>query len=268
MINAFILRKWAALISVAMLSSISFFVGLVYFGLIYGIVFLLVGMILGISVASLLLRNPFTEMLEGKGILALSMDSTGIIKPFIVAVVSPFIKGKFNGQAIKDVFDRNATMQMSEPKKLKSGAYINEEGGITFNLDEKEYNKARFGLNHYPVLIWNDQIKGLITKDFLSEQEKSVFAEHSILYLNRMLEELTRITRDFARYVVELTKPQGSAWGKWWIWLIIGFALIVIIALVAPSVMNALSGTASTASGAVAAAKGGATNAPIVPVGG
>ena len=60
--------------------------------------------------------------------------------------------------------------------------------------------------------------------------EKDTFAEHGVLYLNRKMEELTSVVRDFGRHVVETLKPKQSLFkNKWVIVIIIIFAVILLI---------------------------------------
>lgn len=256
MFNVFYFKKMAALIMGSLLTVVFFFVGVQFYGLIWGMVLMIVGMILGLLVGNLLLKNPFSDMLEGKGILTLDLNSTGIIKAFIVGVIPPYIKGKFKGGMVDDVFDRDAVMQLQVPKKVASKFSHTDEGNVQIEFSEDMYNKARFQFYQYPVLIWNSQIKTILTKDFLANEEKTAFAEHGVLYLNRKMEELTSHVRDFGRHIVELTRPAGKGMmGKWWVWLIIGFLIVVLVMMFAPKIMEILGGAAGTATKAVATAK-------------
>lgn len=265
MINAFVMRKYAALITSSMTSTILFFVGVMYWGLLWGIVFLIVGLILGVVIGNILLNNPFTSMLEGKGLLVINMDSTGILKPFIVGLESPYIKGRFNGKWIEDVFNRNTINQLAEPKIAKK-AVIQNETGLTINLTEEEYNKARFSMFHYPVIIWNDQVKSILTKDFLAKNEKDTFAEHNILYLNNKVRELTNSVRDFGRHVVENMKPSKGIFSNPVIVGIIIFFVGLLIIMFAPALFKTIGGTMSNSPlGSVGA--GVMNNAAITPRG-
>ena len=104
MINTFMLRKWGALLVVGFMCVICFMVGNITYGFIGSLVLFAVGLLVSLMIGNLMLRNPFTLMLEGKGIMAINMDSTGILRPFIVQVASPYIKSKFAGKAVNDVF--------------------------------------------------------------------------------------------------------------------------------------------------------------------
>lgn len=168
-------------------------------------------------------------MIEGKGILALNIDSTGIIRPFIVRVASPYVRGFLNKKPVHDVFDRNTVMQLSQPMKNETAAVRSNDGGLTIKLDSDLYNEGRFALFQYPVIIYNEQIRSIITKDFLATQEKDTFAEHGVLYLNRKMEELTSVVRDFGRHVVESLRPRQDWYKSKWVWI----AIIVMVAILA-----------------------------------
>lgn len=284
------MKKYAALIMAGMLCTISFYIGVaIYKNLLLALGLLAVGLLVSIVAGILLLRNPFTLLLEGKGILALDINSTGVIRPFIVTVTAPFIAAKYNGKMINDVFDRETVMQFAAPIKArmqlektydgKVKIQLDEaelvklkqktkEGFTTIELTEKEYNSGRFALFHYPCIIWNSQVGSILTKDFLSEAEKTTFAEHTIIYLNRKMEELTSIVRDFGRYVVELTKPQGSAWGNKWVWIIVGVGVVILGIIFLPSIIATIKGAGAPAAAAIKTAGSTATaGATITPVG-
>ncbi len=260
--NPFVMKKYSALIISPMISVIGFFIGVTFYNLWWGLLLLFVCLLLGTVVGNLLLGNPFTKLLEGKGILALNLDSTGVIRPFIVNVNPPYLFGKYFGRLVKDVFDRKTVLQFAVPKVAKKTAVKNKRGGLTIDMNEKEYNDGRFAFFHYPCVIWNSQINGLLTKDSLSNLEKECFAEHGILYLNRKMEELTGHIRDFGRHVVELTKPKVSIFQNKWTWIIILIVFVILGILFAPSIIQAIKGVSgSIAPGGLS----GIGSAPITP---
>lgn len=268
LLNPFVLKKYGALLFVGLFTVICFYIGLQFYGLWIGLALLFVGLIVSMLVSNKLLTNPFTEMLEGKGILTLNIDSTGVIQPFIVGVHPPYIKGSLNRQPINDVFDRDAVFNLSIPIKNKTPAkQITEgenKGGINITLNEKDYNDGRFALFQYPVLIFNNQIKSIVTKGFLASEEKHSFAEHGVLYLNRKMEELTSAVRDFGRHVVELTKPKEGFWQQNKAIIIIVMILVgLLIILFAPKVMEQLGGVAGSTGGILKKTAGTA----ITPIG-
>lgn len=127
-INMFKVKRWGATILSSMLPVILFYIGLISYGFIGGMIFLLVSIILVIPLTGLLLRNPFSQMVEGKGILTMNIDSTGIMAPFLVGVQAPYIRGMFNKTPVNDIFDREAVWHMAHPvKSTKNGQPITKE---------------------------------------------------------------------------------------------------------------------------------------------
>lgn len=256
MLNMFKIRKVASLVLMGMLPSIIFFVMIKYYGLLMGIIGLLIGVLITYFLSSLMLKNPFTDMLEGKGILCINMDSTGVLRPFIVSLSAPYIKGILNKKEVNDVWDREATFNMAAPKKLGKAEIITEKipkpngadkivkETFRIELDEEEYNKGRFALFQYPVIIWNEQTNSILTKDFFAEKEKNSFAEHGVLYLNRKMEELTSAMLNFGRYVVEQLKPKGSLLQNKWVVGIAIFLIILLLVLFAGPIIESISGVA------------------------
>jgi len=248
MINPFKLKKTAALLMMGLLPTIGWQFGLNY-NILYALMFLAVFMILGFVIGTKLLYNPFSAMLEGAGLLALDLNSTGILRPFICKVNQPFVTGNIGPDKINDVYDMDAVVRLAPP--ANAGKVDIKNGKIKIVLDEHQFNNSRYGLFQYPVLIYNSQIKSLLTKDYLSEKEKKSFSEHTVLYLNRKLEEFTSITRDFARYVVELTKPTGNIFQNPIVRVIIIIVVIIMVAFLAKPLIANMAGAAGAAGTAI-----------------
>ena len=90
-INVLVIKKYAALLMAGFLPVMLFMIANIYYGFWAGLILLFVGMILSIILGNILLANPFTSMLEGKGLLALNIDSTGIIIPFLIGLQAPYV---------------------------------------------------------------------------------------------------------------------------------------------------------------------------------
>jgi hypothetical protein len=256
MINVFVIKKWSALLLMSFAPTIAFTI----FSSIYGVMigtgtFLLVTIIM-LLLSNKLLDNPFRQMIEGKGLLVFKMDSTGVIMPFIANVYQPYIKGKVKGQTVSDTYNRNAVYSLSTTGTAKA-VMDDKNKTIKFELSEEEFNTSRFGMYHYPVLIWNDQAKTLITKDFFNKKEMSLFSEHTIIFLNRKVEELTNHTRDFGRYVVESLKPSGNVFGGWLTWIIIIGVIVILLVMFGPQLLGAIQGAGGSVSQAVGTASQG-----------
>lgn len=251
MINFFKLRKWGGIILACFLPCVTFFTVFQFYGLWAGLAALFFSALIASILTNILLKNPFSDMLEGKGLLVFNIDSTGIIKPFLCSVDQPYILGVFNRKKVNDIFDRDTVYNMTPPLKAGKIYKQNEANKMLIVLDDDIYNKSRFGLLQYPVLIYNDQIKSLLTKDYLSSAEKQSFSEHSVLYLNRKLEEVTSILREFGRYVVELTKPKTSIFANKYVKIAIVIVLIILAIMFAKPVLNTISKAAGGDLGAV-----------------
>jgi hypothetical protein len=245
-VNLYIVRKWTALTIPALLTGMAVAVCLIFYNFWISVIALLIFTLIFAFASNLLIKNPFTQMLEGAGILTIDLTSTGIINMFISTINKPYIEN--NKQKMHDIFDRETVHNLSVP--IKAGKMTqNDDGSLTLDITKEDYNKARFGLLQYPCLIWNGQTKSLLTKDFLSEQEKISFSEHSIIYQNQKLHELTGVVRDFGRYVVELTKPnqKTNILQNKWFWIILIGALLILGILFAPSILATAKGTYATA---------------------
>jgi len=267
MINPFKIKKYGAFLLLGLFTCICFFIGLRFFSLMYALIVMLIGLIISTLVANQLIKTPFRELGEGNGVLVMNLDSTGVLRFSILGIRSPYVFGKMGKEKISDVWDRSTVLNISTPHKNGSSIeYVQSgpnRGGVRFELDEKSLNESRFGFFHWPVLIWNDQIKSLVTKDFLAEKEKGTFAEHGVLFLNRRVEELTTQIRDFARYVVETTKPKQSIFKNKWVVIIIIVFVVILIILFLPSIISTFKGVYGTASGATKSAF--SSTAPITP---
>jgi hypothetical protein len=217
MINVFyFVKKWGAFALCVMLPAYALYTMTVFrqpFMVSMG-VYLLIGLMC-VIISNTLIKNPFTDMLEGKGLLSINFDSTGIMRPFISEFRSPYIVANSNNKSIKDAYDRNIAIQLSLPVKTKHAWQRIEDSeknirGWGLFIDDDEFSKSKFVLNQYNVLLWNDQLQTFITKEALGTFESNVLANHIILALKRFIDDLTSNIRNFARHFVDLTKPEDK----------------------------------------------------------
>lgn len=242
MVNILLIKKWAALTLTPLFVVIGYMVGDIFYGFWAALGIMLGMLVFSALIANLMLKNPFSDMIEGKGIMVIDMNSTGVLRPFIVQVTPPYVKGRMGKEEVADIFDREAVFNLAAPKKTKSSAVYSEDGGLTISLDEETYNRGRFALFHYPCLVYNSAIKSIVTKDFLSKKEKDAFAEHGVLYLNKKVEELTSYVRDFGRGIVELIKPKQSIWANKWVIIIIIIFVLLLAAAFVPVIIKTIQG--------------------------
>jgi len=252
MLNPYVIRKWAAFIIVGFFSVIAFFIGIKYYGLLIGLGCFMFSLIVSMIIANIMIKNPFSDLIEGKGLLILDINSTGIIKPFILGIAPPYIKGVKDGKPVEDVFNRAGVFMMRTPVKSANKVHNIPEGekagGVKMELSEDDYNRARFGMFQYPTLIYNSQLDSLVTKDFIGVTERETFAEHTILYLNHKMNELTSTLRDFGRYVVETLKPKGNIFQNKIFWIIVIIAACLLGALFLPQIIETVGGGAQVVS--------------------
>ncbi|MEM5810112.1 MAG: hypothetical protein QW156_04470 [Candidatus Aenigmatarchaeota archaeon] len=243
-------KRYVGMVLLGILPLATFYF-VIWFGydLLIAIISSIISLILGIVILNVLIRNPFMKIIEGKGILAINLDSSGAINPFVLSVDFPIIKS--SNPHIESIFDRNLVFQFKPPRE-----------GIIKKIDEDEkyeryvfiVRKASsypmtFQMFGFPTLIYNKATDTFLTKEALANLEKNLIIKHQILYLKAKVQELTSIMRDFARYVVETTKPRLSLFGlvgKWWFWLLIIGAIIIIAIMFAPSIFGTIKQTLPT----------------------
>ena len=280
-LNPNTLKKYTALFLCCFIPVIAFVVTLSARGLIIplNIMFICLGSFFGASVLSIFigtmfLKNPFSALMEGEGLLTWVLDSTGVIRPFIMKLKKPDMIGDIDGKEVKDIFDRegcgfsiappidnnpkddifsrikNKILAKKEAqKKAENKAEITPDinGNLKFNiqytLSANDVNTARFALGNFVCFLYNQQTQGFLTKDFLAAKESNLFAKHLLLVTNKRIEELVGCLRDFGRYVVEQTKPKGESWfnGKMGL-IIIVIALVVIGLLFGKPLYQAITG--------------------------
>jgi len=289
MATLYTFKKWTAFTLCSFVPGAAMYAMLMYSrNAMYGIVTLVVAMLLMILICNLLLRNPFSIMLEGTGLLTITLDSTGNLSPFITRVEKPYLVSK----KMKDIYDHSAIFRMNEPyiekrtlwQKIKSkfqkkqpnydiekkeailtsgatSVIDNENEIISIKINKSEFNKSRFALYSYPCLIYNGVISTLITKDWLSDKEKESFIEHITLFLNRMIEELNGMMLNFGRYIVEQSRKQEGFFAKHkiWIWILV-IGGILLLLLFARPIYDTVMG-----SGASIMSKGQSVIQPVAP---
>jgi len=276
MLNPFKIKKWGALSLMGFMPAVTFAIMALYYGYWGGLISMFVVLLVVMPLCNLMLKNPFTDMLEGKGILAFDINSTGIIKPFIVALDPPYLHGQVNKREVKDVYDRENTFSLQTPVnfiKSKLKGQKRKDGGVKMpqlkDLDAEAYNYAKFGLNHYPVLIFNSAIDSFMTKQTLSSLEKDTFAEQTIIFLNKRVENLTSHIVNFGRAVVEEFNP---GWGNIlrnplvWVGIIILIGLLVVMFI--PGISSAMGNFFGTASESVGSVAGQNADKVVNPKGG
>lgn len=221
-------------------------------------------------------NEPIIRMLEGQGYLVLSLDSAGLILPGLARPHPPWLTAIFGKSEFETTFDRelvhyitnNVPTQSREftiSKKVKvkekvDGKDVEIEKEVTkkylaYIMDADDYIKAKFSDGTRPVLLLNRVTETFYTKEFLATQEGQTYSHHLLIYQNRKLEELTKLFRDFQRYVSDQFKPMGGLLDSPWIrWVIIIIIIAIMAYLFWPAIQKMISGVGSVGGDALGTA--------------
>lgn len=268
-INVFKIKEWAAFIIVGMVPTVVFAGVLLYYGFLFALIFYFVFLLLMVWVGKRLISNPFSDMLKGKGLLTLNLDSTGVISAFISHIGKGVMGGWFNGSRTSDAFDRDNVVNMNAPKSVKGSFERNdEEACYELRITDRELYDARFAFNQYPVLIYNEATASYITKNQFSNLEKNLIAHNKLVFLSRKVETLSDAMLNFGRYIVDNLKPKNRGGGmpNWVMILVIIAAIVLLGVLIWKGVAGgALSGALDSAKSAVGNVA--PSGNPITPMG-
>lgn len=219
-----------------------------YFGS-FGVMFLISYFILS--------QNPFIAVIEKKGILGITLDSKGILQPFLIKIRGPLMEAKLGKQKLMTNFDRNLLFFMRPPKKawawITKSQSINSAGvsgeveeTINFSMPRNDYDKNVFSLNQMPVIFYNSVKELWISKEMLIEMESKLLAHHLLVYLLRKTEEFNSLLRDFVRYIMEQLRPKKNIFASMGFWLmiiIICVAFGIMAIMFGPEIMKMFSGS-------------------------
>lgn len=232
-LNPYTLKRMMATCVLPIVVCICWQAGMMYGGILWSIVGLFVGVFFNMVVAKRLLSNPFSSMLEGQGILAFDINSSGFIQIFNMVVMPPKVTGVLNGKEINDVFDRNSMFRIAPPSEMGT-ATPKKDGGWTLEVDEAQYNQNKFAVAHYPCFVYNSATRTCLTKEALSTLEMRQMAEHNVLALLEETRQLNTNTRNLARTSIDLFANmggfmQGIKDNLIWIVVIIGLLVAVYL---------------------------------------
>lgn len=169
-----------------------------------------------------LLRHAFTSMLEGKGLLAFILDSTGVIGSFNVQVNAPKMRGvspQGNTPMFDDIYDVDLLQRLMVPKDVKMGQAVTFEKDENDNIKfgdtvdvlvlppaEEKYDNL-FMFENRPVFIYNKVMGKFLSRDALAKYEKDLEIKHNALNILRKVQETDVSFKNFGRYIGENIKP-------------------------------------------------------------
>jgi len=266
-INVYKVKEWFAFMLVGMLPTVVFAALMLFSSIVWAVFGWIAMLVLMSVIAKAILRNPFTDMLKGNGLLTLNIDSTGKIGIFISRLSQGVLSGFFDGEEVSDSFDRDGVPSIGAPVKT-AGSFVRdkEEKNYTLKITDKELYDSRFAFNQYPCLIYNNLASTFVTKTQISNLEKNLVAHNKLIFLAKKVESLNRNTLHFARHVIDQLKPKSSFMGNMPNWVSI-MIIVVVLVFVGLLIWKGVQGAG--VGGAFDAAKSAVTglDAPITPKG-
>lgn len=241
--NIYKVKKWAAGAMMSFMPIITFLLMIIFTEFVQSLIAIFIVIPISILIGFRIMDHPVHKYLEGQGLMVLTFDSTGTIETYIVNVNNPYISGQYRGKKAETIFDRNSIFYMGAPQEVNGIPEDNPNYEILkLQIPKDKKNEHFFGFNQFPVLIYNKNLETFLTKELLANIEKDTFVKHMILYLNRKVEDLTASLRDFARHIVEQTRPKKSfleSLGPMK-WILIIVVLGILMALLAPTIMETM----------------------------
>lgn len=247
-------KKYGAFLLTGMLPVIFFILGVSMFDFITAILFIFIGIFGSTIIGSIMLRNAFTQMIEGSGLMTLTLDSTGVVQPFITTLDAPYIHGTLKKKEVDGVYNRDMVGYITPAAEGKlhkiPGEFWNDgkDRTVLEMPTEEEKTDYLFRMNQWPCFFFNKNIDAYLSKDSLSTFEKETFTKNNSLFILKKTQQLSADVRDFVRYIVEHAKPKrgGLFQNKGLLAIILVIIMIVIFVLLfGPSILGAITGAAN-----------------------
>jgi len=235
--NIYKLKFLASQLVMAFIPVLVFFMFLLLKGFWWALLMFLVSIGFAKLLADRLIRHPFLGFLFGEGVMTFTYDSKGIMFPILGKLTKDSVEiVTSENQIDSSPFDRNCIVYISQPieGKIMTGILKEkeQEKRVKVLIFPEEEWKYRFSFMQFPAFLYNENLGMFLTKDWLGEQEKTVFRKHALLEFLHKIRDLSMYMRDFARLVVELSRKK-KPWYSWIlgnIWIILAIVVILMIA--------------------------------------
>lgn len=208
-----------------------------------------------IMVGKKLLRHAFTEMLEGKGLFTMILDSTGLIRSFNTQIAAPKMQGGYQ-DGIEDTYDmdllhrllipENATLTQATTFKKddKGNLQLGEIVDVLVLPNKEEKHNVQFAFENRPTLIFNAVMGKYLSRDAISKFEKDIEIKHNALNVLKKVINIDEHFRNFGRYIGETLKPKGkgifaSPLFKYIIIVAIVIMIVIIMLMFVPGLLTA-----------------------------
>lgn len=214
--NVFKIKKIVAPTVVSIMAVVPFWLVTLNYGVIYGSGAFVLSLVLGFFINSAMLKNPFTQMLEGEGLITLDISSKGVISPFIMSLQSPFMVGKYQDKNIEDYYNRRGISQIFAGQVVEIDEEVTEKILAEVYKAEKEYKKSKEKLENYKKSKLPEQaridilLKDLELKDKLLQLAKAdvelysqkvpIQTRHNRIIINLDTEKFSNARMVFSQY--------------------------------------------------------------------
>lgn len=200
------------------------------------------------------ITHPLLKLIETNKLPVMTIDSNGVIRWYLATPKPPEISF-FNGfKTISQLISRFSTFYLLAPQN----ATLKVDGDVVQVVDENNNKVAsfkkseaitnRFDFFGMPCFLYNSHLETLLTKDFLHQQEKNLFAEHNALYITRKVEEISQNAKLNADYAIALLGRAKFNIPDWVKWVLVGLLLVGIAYVAYPHVMKLVFGAGSAVS--------------------
>lgn len=218
------------------------FIGLPAFGVMAGGILLAVILVLFFN--TLTSMNPWIRAIQGKGILIMDINSTGVGKVYNAIVRNNPIGGvdleiDFGGGNVeKMAYERSITHRIKAPIKAiisfakgKRTIDNSQEPGVMIKLTDDKYQQSIWKFDYLTFAFYDSVAGVLLTKPVLSDTEKQLMIEYISLNEWRELKSLNIQMRNFTRGIFDMiaNKMGGLASNPMIIIIIVIVVLLVIV---------------------------------------
>jgi hypothetical protein len=117
MFNAYVIKKNMGLLVVGIVPLMAYVIFTEFYNMILGIIAMVLTLIIVIPFAGLMLRHPFRSIIEGEGLLALDLNSTGVLQPFILQKKGEWVNNDSKG--IRRLYNRRNVHYLKPPLKAE-----------------------------------------------------------------------------------------------------------------------------------------------------
>lgn len=218
------------------------FIGLPALGVMAGGILLAVTLVLFFN--TLTSMNPWIRAIQGKGILIMDINSTGVGKVYNAIVRNNPIGGvdleiDFGGGNVeKMAYERSITHRIKAPIKAiisfakgKRTIDNSQEPGVMIKLTDDKYQQSIWKFDYLTFAFYDSVAGVLLTKPVLSDTEKQLMIEYISLNEWRELKSLNIQMRNFTRGIFDMiaNKMGGLASNPMIIIIIVIVVLLVIV---------------------------------------